>query len=133
MVSGIPIKNAPLNAEEKKCMQDHPIVGVTILQPIKELDNAILGVKYHHERYDGSGYPEGLSGKQIPLIASIISVADTFDAMTTNRPYRHGLSQAEAVKEIQRVSGRQFDPEIAAALVELFSEEKLNSLCPPNV
>jgi HD-GYP domain-containing protein (c-di-GMP phosphodiesterase class II) len=126
-------KNAPLNAEEKKCMQDHPIVGVTILQPIKELENAILGVKYHHERYDGSGYPEGLSGKQIPLIASIISVADTFDAMTTNRPYRHGLSQAEAVKEIQRVSGRQFDPEIAAALVELFSEEKLNSLCPPNV
>ena len=106
-------------------MQEHPVVGTTILQPIKELEDAILGVKYHHEKYDGSGYPEGLKGSQIPLIASIISVADTFDAMTTDRPYRHGLSKEEAVREIERVSGRQLDPEITGAFIELFRENKI--------
>jgi HD-GYP domain-containing protein (c-di-GMP phosphodiesterase class II) len=118
-------KEGPLNEEERKKMQEHPAVGTTILQPIKELEDAILGVKYHHEKYDGSGYPDGLKGDQIPLIASIISVADTFDAMTTDRPYRRGLSKEEAVKEIERVSGRQLDPEVTKALVELFQEGKI--------
>jgi len=118
-------KEGPLNEEETKRMQEHPTVGTTILQPIKELEDAILGVKYHHEKYDGSGYPDGLKGNQIPLIASIISVADTFDAMTTDRPYRRGLSKEEAVKEIERVSGRQLDPEVTKALAELFQEGKI--------
>jgi len=118
-------KEGPLNEEERKRMQEHPTVGTTILQPIKELEDAILGVKYHHEKYDGSGYPDGLKGNQIPLIASIISVADTFDAMTTDRPYRRGLSKEEAVKEIERVSGRQLDPEVTKALAELFQEGKI--------
>jgi len=118
-------KDGPLNAEEKKKMQEHPIVGTTILQPIKELKNSLLGVKYHHEFYDGSGYPEGLKGEEIPLIAAIISVADTFDAMTTDRPYRRGLLKNEAVKEIGKLGGRQFHPKIVEAFIELYEEGKI--------
>ena len=118
-------KNGPLNDEERKCMQEHPLVGVTILEPIKELENAIVGVKYHHERYDGSGYPEGLKGNQIPLIASIIAVSDAFDAMTTDRPYRRRLSTDEVIEEIKSLSSKQFDPQVVTALVNLFQEGKL--------
>jgi HD-GYP domain-containing protein (c-di-GMP phosphodiesterase class II) len=120
-------KEGPLSAEEKKKMQEHPVVGAMILQPIKELDAAILGVKYHHERYDGSGYPEGLKAGQIPLIASVIAVADTFDAMTTDRPYRKALSKEDTLNEIQRQEGRQFDPEIADALIGLLREKPIPS------
>lgn len=118
-------KNGPLNDEERMRIQEHPIIGVSILKPIGELETAALGVKYHHEKFDGSGYPEGLKGDQIPLIAAIISVADTFDAMTTDRPYRKGLSKEEATKEIARVSGKQLHPEIASVFVELSEEGKI--------
>jgi len=118
-------KEGPLNSEEMRRMQEHPILGTKILQPIEELKDAIPGVKYHHEKYDGSGYPEGLKGEQIPFVASIISVADTFDAMTTTRPYRRGLSKKEAIEEIRRVSGKQFDPEVASALLELYQKDKI--------
>lgn len=118
-------KEGPLTEEERKKMEEHPLVGTTILQPIRELEDAVLGVKYHHERYDGSGYPEGLKGGQIPLLASIISVADTFDAMTTDRPYRRGLSKDEALEEIRRVSGKQFDAQVVSAFVELYQEGKI--------
>ena len=106
-------------------MQEHPLVGVNILEPIKELQDAIYGVKYHHEKYDGSGYPEGLRGEQIPFIASIIAVADSFDAMTTDRPYRRGFSVEETVEEMKRMSGKQFAPQVVLALVELYQEGKL--------
>jgi len=118
-------KEKPLTSEERKKMQEHPIVGSTILAPIKELENAILGVRYHHEKFDGSGYPEGLKGNKIPLIASIIAIADAFDAMTTNRSYRKGLSKDKAIEEIRRESGRQFDPQVASALIELYQENKI--------
>lgn len=118
-------KASALTENEWKRMQEHPTVGVTILQPIKELNEAILGVKYHHERYDGTGYPEGLKAEQIPLIASIISIADAFDAMTTDRPYRKGLLIDEAVREIERKSGTQFNPKIVKLLIELYKEDKL--------
>jgi len=118
-------KEGPLTDEEKKKMQAHSILGTAILKPIKELEDAILGVKYHHEQYDGSGYPEGLKGSQIPLIASIISAADSFDAMTTDRPYHRGLSKKEAIEEISRASGKQFDPQVVSALVELYRENKI--------
>ena len=101
------------------------MVGTNILAPIKELEDSMLGVKYHHEQYDGSGYPEGLKGEEIPLIASIISAADTFDAMTTDRPYRRGLSVKETVEEIERGSGKQFHPQVVRALVELYQEKKI--------
>ncbi len=118
-------KKGDLTIGERNRIKEHPLIGATILQPVKELDASMLGVKYHHERYDGSGYPEGLKGDQIPLIASIISVADTFDAMTTDRSYRHRLNREEAVREIRRVSGRQLNPDISAAFLELYEEGKV--------
>jgi HD-GYP domain-containing protein (c-di-GMP phosphodiesterase class II) len=118
-------KQGSLNDEERKRMEEHPLRGVTILEPIKELEDAVLGVKYHHEKYDGSGYPEGLKGDKIPLIASIISVADTFDAIITDRPYHRALSKKETIEEIQRVSGKQLNPQVVGTLVELFQEGKI--------
>jgi HD-GYP domain-containing protein (c-di-GMP phosphodiesterase class II) len=118
-------KEGPLTDVERQRIKEHPLIGVTILQSINELGPSILGVKYHHEQYDGSGYPEGIKGDRIPLIAAIISVADTFDAMITDRPYRRALSKAEAISEIERQSGRQFSPEVAAAILELQREGKV--------
>ncbi|MCM8800843.1 MAG: HD domain-containing protein [Candidatus Omnitrophica bacterium] len=115
-------KNGPLNEEERRFMQQHTLVGVNILQPIKELKKEILGVKYHHERYDGTGYPEGLKGESIPLIASIISIADAFDAMITDRPYRTALPKQKAIEEIKSLSGKQFSTELVEVLVELYQE-----------
>jgi HD-GYP domain-containing protein (c-di-GMP phosphodiesterase class II) len=118
-------KDGPLDEHERKKIQEHPVVGATILQPIKELASSILGVKYHHEKYDGSGYPEGLKGDQIPLLAAIISVADCYDAMTTDRPYRKGMSREEALEEIRRLSSRQFHPQVAEAFYDLCQEGKI--------
>jgi len=114
-----------LTPEEIQIIHEHPSKGVTILQPIKELSECIKGVKYHHERYDGMGYPEKLKGEEIPLIASIISVADSYDAMTTDRPYRKAFSSKEAIAEIERNIGKQFHPKIAVALIELYKEGKI--------
>lgn len=118
-------KDGILSDAEKEKIREHPSIGVNILQPIKELEDAILGVKYHHEKYDGSGYPEGLKGDSIPLIAAIISVADTFDAMTTDRPYRRALSKDEAIEECKKVSGKQLDPKVTSALIDLYREGKV--------
>lgn len=118
-------KEGKLTEEERKKMQSHSLVGATILQPIKELEFAILGVKYHHERFDGKGYPEGLNGDSIPLIAAIIGVADSFDAMITDRPYRKAKSKEEVVAEIQRLSGQQFHPQVVSAFLGLYQEGKI--------
>jgi HD-GYP domain-containing protein (c-di-GMP phosphodiesterase class II) len=108
-----------LTVGERNIVQKHPVDGVTILQAITELEEALPGVKHHHERYDGSGYPDGLKGKEIPLIAAIIAVADTYDAMTTDRPYRKALSREAANSELLRCSGTQLDPEVVKAAVEV--------------
>ena len=118
-------KQGPLNEEERKRMQQHPLVGLTILQHIKELDECLLGVRHHHERFDGTGYPDRLKGNQIPLIASIIAVADAYDAMTSDRPYRQALSKEKAIEEIKRSSGKQFDPLVAESLISLYQENKI--------
>lgn len=129
---GIPesILNKPgkLTPEEYKIIQEHPLKGVAILQHIKKLEQVIESVKYHHERYDGKGYPEGLTADKIPLIASIISVADAFDAMTTDRPYRRAFNEQQALEEIKRCSGTQFNPQIAGVFLELYQEGKVKSL-----
>ena len=118
-------KEGLLDEEEKIRMREHPNIGVSILEPIEELKDAMLGVKYHHERYDGLGYPDGLNGERIPLIASIIAAADTFDAMTTDRPYRQGLSKERAIEEMRRESGKQLNPEVVAAFIELYQEGRV--------
>jgi HD-GYP domain-containing protein (c-di-GMP phosphodiesterase class II) len=117
-------KRSALTVGERNKIKEHPMIGVTILKPIKELEHSLAGVKYHHERPDGLGYPEGLKGEQIPLIASIISVADSFDAMTTDRPYRAALYKKDAVKEIKKLTNLQFDPHVAEAFLELVQEGK---------
>lgn len=118
-------KNKPLNQKELNEMKKHPLIGANILSMIDEFQAPILGIKYHHEHHDGSGYPEGLKGEKIPLIAQIIAVADTFDAMTTSRPYRAGLSKEEAAALIESEKNKQFNPIIADAFLNAYKKGKL--------
>jgi len=113
-------KETLLTKEEYEIIKKHPANGYEILHPLTELKDSLNGVKYHHERFDGQGYPEGLKGDEIPIIASIIAVADAFDAMTTDRPYRKGFSKEEAIDEISKNIGKQFHPDPARAMIELF-------------
>ncbi len=105
-------KPSKLSCEEFELLKKHPLEGAMILGPIKQLSNIIPMVKYHHERIDGEGYPEGLKGDRIPLLARILSVADTYDSMASDRPYRKSLNKEYAVSELKRYSGTQFDADI---------------------
>lgn len=98
-----------------------------MLAPIRELAPALAVVKYHHERFDGEGYPDGLRGRNIPLAARIVSAADAFDAMMRDRPYGYGISLEAALEEITRGSGNRFDPEIVGALLETETEVRRTS------
>jgi len=109
-----------LAPEEFDQIKEHAAKGAEILNPIKQLKEIIPGVKYHHEQIDGSGYPEGLKGEHIPLMAKIIAVADTFDAMTTERPYRKALSREMALMELKRCSGTQLDEGTVEAFVKAY-------------
>jgi len=115
-------KASTLTRKEYEKVKQHSDVGAAILIPIKELRDVSKEVKAHHERFDGKGYPKGLKGTEIPLIARIISVCDTFDAMTTKRPYRDKKSTEIAVNEIQSQSGSQFDPIIVSAFILAFEK-----------
>ncbi len=110
-------KKGKLTPKEFKKMEEHSIIGAIILQPIKGMEDVAKAVKAHHERYDGRGYPDGLRGTEIPLLTRVISVADTFDAITTDRPYRKRLSDAVAVKEVEAGAGTQFDPVVVQAFL----------------
>lgn len=103
-------KTSSLTEEEFKLIKEHPLVGANIVKPIRELADCIEGVKAHHERMDGKGYPRGLKGEEIPFLARIICVADAFDAMMTNRPYRKALMIQRAAKNLIIGKGAQFDP-----------------------
>ncbi len=116
-------KPGELNEMEIDAIRNHPLMGYQILSGISEIPLVALGAKYHHERYDGKGYPEGLKGDGIPLIARIICVADSYDAMTSDRSYRTPLSPMEARREILRCAGTQFDPEIADVAAQLIKEK----------
>lgn len=124
---GIPenILNKPsrLDDEERKIIEKHPLIGVNILNHIDAFQQVLLGVKHHHERYDGKGYPAGLKNRQIPLIASVIACADAFDAMTTDRPYRPALSFEEAVEELKNNKGKQFAPGVVNAFLRYIKED----------
>ena len=99
--------------------------GGEILSSFKSLENVGEGALYHHERYDGKGYPEGRAAEDIPLIARMICVADSFDAMNTNRVYRNKLSKERIIEEIETNKGRQFDPEIAEVFLRILRENRL--------
>lgn len=113
-----------LSAEEKRKMDDHPRIGAKILGFVEEMREVIPGVLHHHEWYDGSGYPEGLAGKQIPLQARIIAIVDAYDALTTDRPYRKASSAHEAHKILDMGSGTHFDPELLKMFGELLSRPR---------
>lgn len=123
---GVPeiILNKPgrLTPEEYALIKRHPVDGVAILKDLPELAESMKGIRHHHERVDGEGYPDGLKGDDIPLIASIIAVADSFDAMTTQRPYRTPFSSEEAIEEVKRHRGSQFHPSAADALAGLYEK-----------
>jgi len=121
------LKNERLTFEEYNAIMMHAVYGAEILTHIRQLKDIIPGVKWHHEKYDGSGYPEGLKGETIPAIARIIAVADTFDAMTTDRPYRKGLSVEAALEELRRYAGTQFDPDAVNAFIRSYDEGNCRS------
>lgn len=118
-------KPGRLTDEEFKVMKSHTLRGGDVLSNFKSLENAGEGALYHHERYDGKGYPKGLAGQEIPLIARIICIADAFDAMNTNRVYRKKLAKEHILGEIEANKGRQFDPEIADIMLRLLNEGKI--------
>lgn len=123
---GVPdnILNKPgaLTDEERKCINEHTVKGGAILENFSAIKGIRQGALYHHERYDGKGYPEGLKGKDIPLYARIIGVADAFDAMNSNRVYRKSLPQDVILEELKKCSGSQFDPDIAKHLIQMLEE-----------
>ncbi len=116
------LKGEPLNPKEVGLMQRHPDDGADILRMAPSLHRYIPVVRYHHEWFNGKGYPEGKKGSEIPTHAQIISIADAFDAMTTSRPYRKALQSAEALQEIDRFRGIQFSPELTDAFVRMVQE-----------
>jgi putative nucleotidyltransferase with HDIG domain len=113
---GILNKKGELTAEEWEAIKVHPQLGATIASHAPQLAPCIPGILHHHERYDGGGYPKGLKGEEIPLEARILAIADAFAAMTSTRSFSPAISQEEAVEEIKRGAGTQFDPH----LVEVF-------------
>ncbi|MCK5236012.1 MAG: GAF domain-containing protein, partial [Deltaproteobacteria bacterium] len=115
-------KNGRLNDEEFKSMSDHPRIGADIIEYVPKLSRIVPGIYYHHERVDGKGYPKKLKKNKIPLMARIIAVADTYDAMTTTRPYRKSLSEKVAIKELRDCSGTQFDGEVVKAFIKAYKK-----------
>lgn len=120
-------KPAPLVPEEIAQMKKHPQIGLEILSKVKHLSDTIVGTFSHHESYDGKGYPNGLKGEEIPLLGRIIAVCDTFDAMTSDRPYRKGLDDEVAINELKKFAGIQFDPKVVDAFVKAFNKGKIIS------
>jgi putative nucleotidyltransferase with HDIG domain len=108
-------KAGRLTEGEYALIAQHPVVGAEILRDVDFIGEGKLVVRHHHERWDGSGYPDGLVGEEIPLAARVFAVADTLDALTTDRPYRPAAGWEDARAEIRRFSGRQFDPTVVAA------------------
>jgi len=124
---GVPIsvlrKKDKLTDEDWKLIRRHPVLGAEIISPIRQLKELLSNIRHHHERYDGDGYPDGLKGEEIPLIARILAVADTFDALTSERPYRNGLSEEAAIEEIEACKGTQLDAACVQAFLAGYSKE----------
>ena len=118
-------KPGPLSDEEWRIMRRHPVDGAEILEQIAGLQELAKIVRYHQESYDGSGYPDGLKGEAIPLGARIATAVDAFDAMITDRPYRKGMPIEQAIEELKRFRGIQFDPMVVDAIVSLYEEGTL--------
>jgi HD-GYP domain-containing protein (c-di-GMP phosphodiesterase class II) len=119
---GILEKAAPLSSEEEAMMQQHVLIGERILAPVRQFGDLAPAVRHHHERYDGNGYPNRLAAGDIPLLARVIAVADTYNAMTSDRPYRPAMSPSAAMDALVQLAGTQLDPALAPILVGLLQE-----------
>ncbi len=113
------VKPGSLTEEEKHEVKRHPVLGRFLLKPMGFRPSVIEGVASHHERWDGSGYPRGLTGEQIPITGRILALAEAYDVMTSDQPYRKKMSEEEAIGEIKRGAGSQFDPDVVEALLNL--------------
>ena len=111
-------KPGALNDEEFELMKQHPAKGAVIMSGVAQLIDIIPGMKYHHEKWSGGGYPDNLQGDQIPMQARIVAIADTFDAMTTNRPYQKAMELGYVVEKIKSFAGTRFDPHVVEAFVQ---------------
>lgn len=121
-------KPGPLSPTEWRQMRTHPQKGALLLRDVSFLADAIAGVQAHHERWNGTGYPFGLRGEAIPLLGRIVAVADVFDALTSDRPYRPGLSEEAAIDIMRAGGGTQFDPEVLAAFLDLHARGRLTEV-----
>lgn len=117
-------KRGHLNAMEREKMDMHVLIGEDILRPISLLHPLLPGVRHHHEKYDGTGHPDGLRGEEIPIEARIMAVADAFDAMTSSRPYRKPMPEEEALAELRNAAGTQFDPRVVGAFEQIYPAVK---------
>jgi polar amino acid transport system substrate-binding protein len=114
-------KTEPLTSEEYGLLQKHPVWGAEVLQTSEELEDIVRYVRHHHERWDGKGYPDRLESDEIPYVSRIIALADSFDAMTSERPYRKKKTIEEALQDIQHEAGKQFDPELAVRFADMIT------------
>jgi len=115
-------KPGPLTEEELESIRMHPEAGARLIEPIQAVRHALPYVLHHHERWDGAGYPHRLQGDAIPVEARVLAVADAFDAMTSDRPYRQALSEQHALVELERCSGNQFDPDLTQAFLTVWGD-----------
>jgi len=111
------LKPGPLNAEEQVRMRSHVLIGENIVRPLRTAANLLPIIRHHHERFDGEGYPDRLAGKEIPHLARIVSVCDSFDALVNDRPYRARRPVAEALAELADGAGKQWDPEVVDVML----------------
>jgi putative nucleotidyltransferase with HDIG domain len=118
---GILEKEGPLTADERRQMEEHSAIGERILANVHDYEEIASIVRHHHERVDGTGYPDGVSGDEIPVLARVIAVADAYNAMTSGRPYRAALTPRDALAQLASGSGTQFDPHVVAAFLEILS------------
>jgi HD-GYP domain-containing protein (c-di-GMP phosphodiesterase class II) len=118
-------KPKPLSPEEFHIIKRHSNMGAEIIEHVRQLKEIIPGVKYHHEQVDGKGYPDGLRGEDIPILAKIVAVSDTYDAMTTDRPYRKALDKKMAIEELKRCSGTQLDKEVVEAFIQAYQNGEI--------
>jgi HD-GYP domain-containing protein (c-di-GMP phosphodiesterase class II) len=116
-------KPGPLTDEERSVMERHPVIGERIVREVPALEPVASAIRHEHERWDGCGYPDGLSGESIPLASRIVLACDAWHAMTSDRPYRRAMSRAEATGELRRCAGSQFDPSVTTALLEVLDAE----------
>jgi CHASE2 domain-containing sensor protein len=119
-------KSDPLTTEQRLYLESHPEMGIEIIRPMIFLKTAIPIIRHHHERYDGKGYPDGLAGDEIPVGSQILAVADSFVAMLSDRPYRQARGREEAISELKRQAGSQFNPKVVGALFESLKEVESN-------